>query len=158
MVTFKKITKHEFEELKNKYYVIAEAIELYDSGKHPEYNEDWLNEQLDSIHIELCDAVSDIAQYLIDKIDETDGGAEVEVTGEDLDNIHYLNVLYDMAMDCKTYGESPEEFGLTNSYGNGVISSIGADFYVGCCKRSGYKYFGYKEFLQLLETYELITY
>lgn len=148
--------KFEFEELKKRYYTITEAIELYDSGNHSEYDEDDLNEELDSIHAELCEAVSDIAQYLIDKIDETGDRAKVKMTNKDLANIHYLNALYYMALDCKTYGESPELFGLTNSYGNGVIDSIGADFYVSCCKRSECSYYGYREFLQLLEEYGLI--
>ena len=149
--------KYEFEELKNQYYTITEAIKLYDSGNHSEYDEDDLNEELDKIHIELCEAVSDIAQYLINKIDNDYNGAKVKMTKEDLDNIHYLNALYDMAADCRDYGESPEVLGLTNSYGSGLLDSIGADFYISRCRRSKYKYFGYSEFLQLLEKYELIT-
>lgn len=151
--TFKKLTEQDFEELKNEYYTITEAIELYDSGKHPEYNEEWLNYQLDSVHMDLCDAASDIAQYFIYKIDN---GAKIEKTGEDLDNIRYLNILFDMAWACKAYAYSPEDFGLTKSYGNGVIDSIGADFYVFYCKRREESYFGYREFLQLLEEYGLI--
>ena len=145
--------KYEFEELKKKYYTITEAIALYDSGNHSEYDEDDLNDELDNIHVELCEAVSDIAQYLINKIDD---GEEVKMTKKDLADIHYLNALYDMAWTCKAYAYSPEDFGLTNSYGNGVIDSIGADFYISHCRRSEGKYFGYNEFYQLLEKYELI--
>ena len=153
--TFKKLTKQEFEELKNEYYYITEAIELYDSGNHPEYgyNEEWLNYQLDSVHMDLCDAASDIAQYFIYKIDN---GEKLEKTGEDLDNIRYLNFLYDMAASCKVLGEAPEAFELNNCYGNGVVDSIGADFYVFYCKRREESYFGYSEFFQLLEEYGLI--
>lgn len=151
--TFKKLTEKEFEELKNQYYAIIEAIELYDSGNHSEYNEEWLNYQLDSVHMDICDAASDMAQYLIYKIDN---GEKLETTGEDLDNIRYLNVLYNMAASCKVLGEEPEAFELNNTYGNGVIDSIGADFYVFYCKRSEYSFYGYSEFFQLLEEYGLI--
>lgn len=145
--------KYEFEELKNQYCKITEAIELYDSGNHSEYDEDDLNDELDKIHVELCEAVSDIAQYLIDKIDD---GEEVKMTKKDLADIHYLNALYNMACSCKDYCYEPELFDLTKSYGNGVIDGIGADFYVCSCKRGKYLSFGYREFYQLLEEYELI--
>lgn len=149
--------KYEFEELKNRYYTITEAIALYDSGNHSEYDEDDLNDELDNIHVEICEAASDIAQYLINKIDNDYNGAKVEMSKEDLDNIHYLNSLYDWACACRDYCEEPEYFDLTKSYGSGLLDSIGADFYIGHCRRSEYKYFGYSEFLQLLEKYELIT-
>lgn len=147
--------KYEFEELRNQYCKITEAISLYDSGNHPEYNEDLLNEELDIIHEELCDAASDIAKELINKIDRYGDRAKVKMTNEDLDDIKYLNILFDMAWTCKAYSYSPEDFGLTKGYGNGVIDSIGADFYVGRCRRSEGLYYGYREFLQLLEEYEL---
>lgn len=150
--------KYEFEELRKQYWTITEAILLYDSGNHSEYDEDCLNEQLDEIHEELCDAASDIAKELINKIDRYGDRAKVKMTNEDLDDIKYLNILFDMAWTCKAYSYSPKDFGLTKSYGNGVIDSVGADFYVGRCRRSEVVYFGYREFLQLLEEYELITY
>ena len=149
--------KYEFEELKKNYYAITEAISLYDSGNHSEYDEDDLNDELDNIHVEICETASDIAQHLINKIDSEDDRAKVKMTNEDLDNIHYLNALYDWACACRDFSESPEAFDLTNSYGSGLLDSIGADFYVAHCRRSEYKYFGYTEFLQLLEKYELIT-
>ena len=148
--------KYEFEELKKKYCTITEAIELYDSGNHSEYNKDLLDEQLDDIHTEICEAASDIAQYLINKIDGAeDDGEKVKMTDKDLDNINYLNTLLDMACDCRAYGYSPEVFSLTKSYGNDN-SFADLEFYIGRCKRSEYEYFGYREFLQLLEEYELI--
>lgn len=148
--------KYEFEDLKNQYFKITEAIKLYDSGNHSEYDEDDLNDELDNIHIELCDAVVDLAQYLINKIDSEDDITKVKMTKKDLNNIYYLNSLLDMAFNCKDYNYSPEDFGLTNSYGNGVIDNIGADFYIRHCRRSEYKHFGYGQFLQLLKEYELI--
>lgn len=148
--------KYEFEDLKNQYFKITEAIKLYDSGNHSEYDEDDLNDELDNIHIELCDAVTDLAQYLINKIDSEDDITKVKMTKKDLNNIYYLNSLLNMAFSCKDYNYSPEEFGLTNSYGNGVIDNIGADFYIRHCRRSEYKHFGYGQFLQLLKEYELI--
>ena len=149
--------KFEFEELKKQYCKITEAIKLYDSGNHSEYDEDDLNDDLDNIHIEICEAASDIAQYLINKIDNDYNGEEVKLTAKDLANIHYLNALYRMACNCKDYCYEPEAFGLTNFYGNGVLDGIGADFYIGHCRRSKYKYFGYNEFLNLLEKYELTS-
>ena len=150
------MNKSEFEELKKKFYTITEAILLYDSGNYSEYDEDDLNEELDNIHVEICEAASYIAQYLINKIDKYGDRSKVKMTNEDLDNIHYLNDLFDMAWACKAYAYAPEDFGLTKSYGNGVIDSVGADFYVGRCRRSEGLYFGYTEFLQLLEEYELV--
>ena len=150
--------KYEYEELKKNYCTITEAIKLYDSGNHSEYDEDELNEQLDSIHEEICDAASDIAQYLIDKIDDAEYYLEeVKMTNKDLDDIKYLNSLLDMARICRDFCYKPEAFGLTNSYGNGVLNGIGADFYISHCRRSEYTSFGYDQFLQLLEKYELIT-
>lgn len=149
--------RFEFEELKNQYCKITEAIALYDSGNHSEYDEDDLNEELDNIHVELCEAASDIAQYLINKIDKYGDRAKVKMTDKDLADIKYLNALFDMAWNCKAYSYSPEDFGLTNSYGNGVIDSIGADFYIHSCRRSENSYFGYREFLQLLEVYGIST-
>lgn len=148
--------KYEFEDLKNQYFKITEAIKLYDSGNHSEYDEDDLNDDLDNIHIELCEAAVDLAQYLINKIDSEDDTAKVKMTKEDLNNIHYLNSLFAMACNCKDYSYLPEEFGLTNSYGNGVIDGIGADFYIRHCRRSEYKHFGYSQFSHLLEEYRLL--
>ena len=152
------MNKSEFEELKNRYWNITEAIELYDSGNHSEYNEDDLNEELDIIHEDICEAASDIAQYLINKIDKYGDRAKVKMTKEDLDNIDYLNALFDMAWNCKAYCDTPKDFGLTKSYGNGVIDSVGEDFYVFSYKRDDGLYFCYRDFLQLLEEYELTTY
>ena len=151
------MNKYEFEALKKEYSKITEAIKLYDSGKHSEYNEDLLNEQLDKIHEEICDAASDIAQYLIDKIDDAeDDGKKVKMTNKDLANIYYLNSLDYMAYKCRDYGESPEYLDLTKSYGNGYIDSIGADFYVCSRRRSEFTRYGYEEFWRLLNEYELI--
>ena len=144
--------KCEFEELKKQYCKITEAIALYDSGNHSEYNEDLLNDHLDEIHFEICEEASYIAQYLINKIDK-----KVKMTDKDLANIRYLNALYDMAWNCRAYCYSPELFDLTKSYGNGVIDGIGADFYIGNCKRREQRYFGYEQFLQLLEEYKLTS-
>ena len=152
------MTEFEFYELKKQYCKITEAITLYDSGNHSEYNEDLLNEQLDEIHEEICEAASDIAQYLINKIDKYGDRAKVKMTKEDLADIDYLNALFDMAWNCKAFGDTPEDFGLTKSYGNGVIDSAGADFYVGRCRGREEVYFCYREFLQLLDEYELTTY
>ena len=146
----------EFEELRKQYWTITEAILLYDSGNHSEYDEDALNEQLDDIHEELCDAASDIAKELINKIDSYGDRKKVKMTNEDLDNIKYLNILFDMAWTCKAYSDSPEDFGLTKSYGNDN-SFADPYFYVGRCRRSKELYFGYREFLHLLEEYELTT-
>ena len=145
--------KYEFEELKKQYCKITEAISLYDSGNHSEYNKDCLDQELDNIHSDICNAASDIAQYLINKIDN-----EVKMTDKDLDNIKYLNILLDMAWNCRAYCDSPELFGLTKSYGEGISNSAVDDFYIYSCKRSEYEYttFDYREFLQLLEDYELI--
>ena len=148
----------EFEELRKQYWNITEAILLYDSGKHSEYDEDALNEQLDDIHEELCDAASDIAKELINKIDKYGDRKKVKMTDKDLEDIKYLNILFDMAWTCKAYAYSPEDFGLTKGYGNGVIDSVGADFYVGRCRRREDVYFGYREFLNLLDEYELTIY
>ena len=151
------MNKYEFEALKKEYSTITEAINLYDSGKHSEYNEDLLDEQLDKIHEEICDAASEIAQYLIDKIDDAeDDGVKVKMTNKDLANIDYLKSLFYMACNCRDYCDSPEHFNLTKCYGNGVINSIGVDFYVGSCKRSEYTRYGYGEFWQLLVKYELV--
>lgn len=150
------MTKYEFEELKNNYCKITEAIALYDSGNHSEYDEDDLNDQLDEIHAEICEAVSDIAQYLIDKIDDEDYGKKFQMTKNDLADIHYLNALYEMASNCRDYCYNPEAFGITNFYGNGVIDGVGADFYISRCRKGEHKCFGYTEFYQLLEEYELI--
>ena len=151
------MNKYEFEALKKEYSTITKAIKLYDSGKHSEYNEDLLDEKLDKIHEEICDAASEIAQYLIDKIDDAeDNGEKVKMTKKDLADIDYLDSLYRMACECRDYCEWPEVFDLTKSYGNGYINSIGADFYVGSCKRSKYTTFDYGGFWQLLGKYELI--
>ena len=150
------MNKYEFEALKKEYSKITEAIKLYDSGKHSEYNEDLLDEQLDKIHEEICDAASEIAQYLIDKIDEKGDRAKVKMTNKDLANIKYLNSLGYMACKCRDYCESPEYLGLTKGYGNGYINSIGADFYVWSCRKQEYTRYGYKEFYQLLDEYGLI--
>ena len=152
------MNKSEFEELKNRYWNITEAIELYDSGNHSEYNEDCLNVDLDIVHEDICEAVSDIAQYLINKIDKYGDRAKVKMTDEDLANIDYLNALFDMAWNCKAYGDTPEDFGLTKSYGSGYIDSIGTDFYIGRCRRREEVYFCYRDFLQLLDEYGLTTY
>ena len=149
------MNKSEFEELKNQYCTITEAISLYDSGNHSEYNEDLLNEQLDEIHEDICEAASDLAKELINKIDKYGNRAKVKMTDKDLADIKYLNILFDMAWTCKAYSYSPEDFGLTKGYGNGVIDSVGADFCVGRCRRSEEIYFGYREFLQLLDEYGL---
>ena len=146
--------EYEFEELRKKYWTITEAIELYGSGNHSEYNKDCLDEELDTIHEEICEAASTIAQYLINKIDNKDYG-EVEMTDKDLDNIKYLNILLDMVWDCRAYGYSPEALGLTKSYGNDN-SMCDPEFYVWKCRRSEDKYFNYRGFLDLLEKYELI--
>lgn len=152
------MNRFEFEKLEKQCFKITAAIILYDSGKHSEYNEDLLDEQLDKIHEEICDAASDIAQYLIDKIDDAeDYGKTVIMTNKDLDNIDYLNSLSNMACICRDFGESPEAFGLTKSYGNGYIDSVGADFYVCSRRRSEYTIYGYEEFWQLLNEYGLIT-
>ena len=152
------MNKYEFDALKKEYSTITEAIKLYDSGNHSEYNKDLLDEQLDKIHEEICDAASDIAQYLIDKIDDAeDNGEKVKMTKKDWANIDYLNSLGYMACKCRDCGESPEEYlGLTKSYGNGYINSIGADFYVCSRRRSEYTRYGYSEFWQLLNEYGLI--
>ena len=152
--------KYEFEELKKKYYTITEAISLYDSGNHSEYNKDCLDQELDDIQADICNAASDIAQYLINKIDDAEyDGKKVKMTDKDLDNIKYLNSLLEMAWYCKAYADTPEAFDLTKSYGSGILNSASADFYIGSCKRSEYEYsdFGYREFLHVLEEYELIT-
>ena len=151
------MNKYEFEALKKEYSTITEAIKLYDSGKHSEYNEDDLDEQLDKIHEEICDIASDIAQYLIDKIDDAeDNGEKVKMTKKDLANIDYLNSLVYMAYTCRDYCEDPEVFDLTKSYGNGYINSVGADFNVRSCRKSEYTKYGYEEFWRLLNEYELI--
>ena len=150
------MNKYEFEALKKEYSTITEAIKLYDSGKHSEYNEDLLDEQLDKIHEEICDAASEVAQYLIDKIDEKGDIAKVKMTKKDLADINYIKSLFYMACNCRDYCLSPEHFDLTKCYGNGYINSIGADFYVWSCKRSKYTRFGYGEFWQLLVKYELV--
>ena len=85
--------KYEFEELKNQYYTITEAIKLYDSGNHSEYDEDDLNEELDNIHVEICEAASDIAQYLINKIDNDYNGEEVKMTDKDFESYWQKNRL-----------------------------------------------------------------
>ena len=150
------MNKYEFEALKKEYSIITEAIKLYDSGKHSEYNEDLLDEQLDKIHEEICDAASEIAQYLIDKIDDAEkDGAKVKMTNKDLNNICYLNSLYFMACNCRDYCESPEHFDLTKCYGNGYINSIGADFNVWSRRKIEYTIYGYGGFWQLLVEYEL---
>lgn len=146
--------KYEFEELTKKFYTIAEAILLYDSGNHSEYNKDDLDEQLDDIHAEIVEAASTIAQHLINNIDN-DYNGEVEMTIEDLDNIRYLNFILDMAWACRTCGYSPETLGLTKSYGNDN-SMCDPEFYVWKCRRSEDKYFDYRGFVDLLEKYELI--
>ena len=151
------MNKSEFEELRKQYWTITEAILLYDSGNHSEYDEDLLNENLDEIHEDICDAASDLAKELINKIDKYGDRSKVKMTDDDLADIKYLNILFDMAWTCKAYSDSPEDFGLTKSYGNGVIDSIGADFCVGFCKKSRCFYFGYREFMYLLEEYELTT-
>ena len=151
------MNKYQFEALKKEYSTVTEAIKLYDSGKHSEYNKDLLDEQLDKIHEEICDAASEIAQYLIDKIDEKGDRAKVKMTNRDWANIKYLNSLGYMACKCRDHCESPEEYlGLTKSYGNGYIDSIGADFYVWSCRKQEYTRYGYKEFYQLLDEYGLI--
>ena len=151
------MNKYQFEALKKEYSKITEAIKLYDSGKHSEYNEDDLDEQLDKIHEEICDAASEIAQYLIDKIDDAeDDGKKVKMTKRDLADIDYLNSLGYMACNCRDYCEEPERYDLTKSYGNGYINSIGADFYVWSCRHSEYTRYGYREFWQLLNEYGLI--
>lgn len=148
--------KYEIEELKNQYCKITEAIELYDSGNHSEYDKDCLDEQLDDIHFKICESASDIAQYLINKIDDAEeNGEEVKMTDKDLDNIKYLNFLLDLSIDCRTYDDSPEVFGLTQSYGNDNCA-CDPDFYVGLCRRSKDVCFGLRGFLNLLEEYELI--
>ena len=147
----------EFEELRKQYWTITEAILLYDSGNHSEYDEDSLNEELDNIHFEICEAASDIARHLINKIDRYGDISKVKMKDKDLDDIKYLNILFDMAWTCKAYSYSPEDFGLTKGYGDGTIDSIGADFCIGRCRRSEYAAFGYREFLQLLEEYGLDT-
>lgn len=152
------MTKFEFEELKKKYRTITEAIKRYDSGKRLLYSEYLLDEQLDKIHEEICDAASDIAQYLIDKIDDAeDNGEKVKMTNKDLANIDYLNSLFYMACICRDYFEEPERYDLTISYGNGYLNSVGADFYVCSCRHSEYTRYGYAEFYKLLEEYELTT-
>ena len=152
------MNKYQFEALKKEYSTITEAIKLYDSGKHSEYNEDLLDEQLDKIHEEICDVASEIAQYLIDKIDDAENdGKKVKMTKRDLADIDYLNSLYYMACKCRDYCDDPEAFDLTKGYGNGVINSIGADFYVWSCRKSQYTRYGYNEFWQLLGEYNLIT-
>ena len=151
------MTKFEFVELKKKYSTVTEAIKLYDSGNHSEYNEDLLNEQLDKIHEEICDAASEIAQYLIDKIDDAeDNGEKVKMTNKDWDNICYLERLGYMACNCRDHYYDPERFDLTKSYGNGYINSIGADFYVCSRRHSEYTRYGYRDFWLLLNEYELI--
>lgn len=150
------MNKYGFEALKKEYSTITEAIKLYDSGKHSEYNEDLLNEQLDKIHEEICDTASEIAQYLIDKIDEKGDISKVKMTKRDLADIDYLNSLCYMACNCRDYCDSPEDFDLTKSYGNGYINSIGADFYIWSCRKIEYTRYGYEEFWQLLGEYGLI--
>ena len=150
------MNKYEFEALKKEYSTITEAIKLYDSGKHSEYNEDSLDKQLDKIHEEICDAASETAQFLIDKIDEKGDRAKVKMTKKDLADIDYLNSLFYMACNCRDYCDSPEDFDLTKCYGNGVINSIGADFNVCSCRKSKYTRYGYGEFWQLLVKYELV--
>lgn len=151
------MNKYEFEALKKEYSTVTEAIKRYDSGKRLLYSEYLLDDQLDRIHEEICDAASDIAQYLIDKIDDAeDNGEKVKMTKKDLANIEYLNSLIYMACTCRDYCEEPERFGLNISYGNGYINSIGADFYVCSCRHSEYTRYCYGGFYKLLEEYELI--
>lgn len=144
------MTRNEFMELKNKFSTISEAIMLYDSGNHSEYNKDDLDKQLDDIHKVLCIATSDLAQEIIKAIDE--GNAY------DSQDVEYLNALFLYCDKCRCYNEGPEMYDLKNSYGNGVIDGIGADFTVYYNDRTEYKYFGYSEFGDLLETYGIFNY
>lgn len=143
---------YEFLALKDNFYRIQEAIQLHNTGNHPEYDKDTLDELLDGIHEELCDACSNLAKELIYALDHY---TRPEI---DEDDKHYLETLFHWAIECRNYSEYPEESGLNDSYGRGNIDVIGADFYVGPCDRSSYRCFGYSQFAQLLETYELINY
>jgi hypothetical protein len=134
-----------FENCKNDFYRISEMIQLHNTGRHCEYDKDDLDMQLDIVHEEICDVCADFAADLISMLAD---GKKISKKSKEI-----LTVLYDWAVECKDYCYLPEIYDLDDSYGNGVIDVIGADFYVrgkGC--------FGYKEFLKLLETYDLLAY
>lgn len=138
--------RYEFIELCDKYHKVEEAIYLYDSGRHPEYNKEILDETLDDVHKELCYQVSLLAQKLIRAIDNGE-----TINPEEKD---FLNSLYIFCDNCRCFCDCPDMFDLTHEYGNGLIDSIGADFEV-LENNTPYKFFGYREFYELLENYNL---
>lgn len=144
-----------YSNLKNKFYSILEAIKLYDSGRHPEYNKDALDTELDEVHYELCDAASEATQVVVDLID-THGRKVLNL--KSIKRIaDQAAFLADLCRDCYNLCYEPDCFDLNDNYGNGVVDSIGADFCVDC-KRSKTHYLGYNAFFNLLEDYEIYQY
>lgn len=115
------MTTNNFRTLLDDYYRIEEAIILYDSGTHPEYDYERLCEALDDIHETLCYECSQLASKLINEHKEQKTASNEE--------IHFLNVLFDKALMCKEFAD-PECSGLNNEYGSGLITCHGTDFYV----------------------------
>jgi predicted nucleotide-binding protein (sugar kinase/HSP70/actin superfamily) len=141
------MTRHEFIELKDRFYRVAEAISLYDSGNHPEYDKDTLDADLNAVHAELCYQASLLAQKLIRALDN---GQQV-----DLEEKHFLNELFIWCDNCRCYSDCSEMLDLTQDYGSGYVDPIGADFEV-FENNTEYKFFGYREFYDLLESYTLV--
>ena len=138
-----------FNNCKADFHRISEAIQLHNTGRHCEYDKDNLDEQLDIVHRELCDACSDFATDLITLVKE---GHPVGQKAKE-----WLTALYYWALECRDYGDNPESCELEDSYGSGRLDSIGADFYVYYGFRN-YHCYGYREFAELLENYGLLAY
>ena len=143
------MTTREFDELMNTYAKVCEAIQLFETGNHSEYNKEDLDEQLDDIHRDMCRAASELAQEIIEAIDAGKTYSQKDV--------EYLNTLFCYCEECYDLCYTPELFDYNESYGNGVIDNIGADFDVIHNERTEYKHFSYSGFYNLLNVYGICT-
>lgn len=132
------MTNEKYTALCNEYNRVTEAIALFDSGNHPEYDKETLDRELDNIHKEICEAVSELMTELVNIRAEAN-----------FDNLVHLNVLFRCAENCKDYQDG-WNFLLENDYGNGYIDSIGADFYIIWDHHGAHSY-GYREFFKVME-------
>jgi hypothetical protein len=126
-----------FNNCKNNFYRISEMIHLHSNGSS-KYTKEYLDEQLDQIHEELCDLAWELAEELIWR---RENHQRVDRRAKER-----LEDLYFWAVECRDYGYYPESYELNDYYGNGVIGSVGADF----------GSYGYKEFRELLDEYNLL--
>lgn len=111
-------------ELKDRFGELIESISLHELGNHPEYDNYDFDELVDELHSKVLSEISDYVYRFMEILEKH--GTKIYNLKSYLAYKKNISCLYYLAWRLYEIGYGHVDF--ENSYGNGVIDSIGADF------------------------------